>query len=275
MNDNIVSSLKLVYNPLVMYYGQWELGSDMFDLAIVKKDKNLFEEFLDRYYYTPLKVIFKDDILVKSFKFVICSKLTENGRSLYFSKRAFLKNVIANFDEMFAVSGKDVYKQIKKAIRIKKDSYRDVFNNGEKSAYYSEVKRDFLDCTLDISLEDYVLLCKKKYTRLLTGFNTLLEFFDKPLDVDKFIKCFDVNKLYLYTMNSLFMNNKKYYDLYGRLDYSIIYFDSYKELVSKIRKNDSFYNTFIIYTKDGATLVYTIDDLFKDYDDFMVKVNNK
>ncbi len=275
MNESIVSSLKLVYNPLVMYYGQWELGSDMFDLALVKKDKNLFAEFLERYYYTPLKVIFKEDSLVNSFKYVICSKLTNEGRGLYFSKKAFFANIISNFDEMVDSCGKDVYKQLKKEIRIKKDSYRDVFKNGERSLYYNDVKKEYIECDLDIQFEDFVLLCKKKYTRLLSGYNTLLDFFDKPLDTDKFIKCFDINKLYLFTMNALFLNSKNYYDLYGKLDYTIIYIDSYKDLVSKIRLEDNFYNSFINYYKNDELCVYTIDDLFKDYDEFIKRVNNR
>lgn len=271
MNENIIPSLKLVYKPLIMYYGEWELLNGLEELALEKKDKNLFEEFLDRYYYMPLSVIFKDEQLARSFKYAICSRLGDSGRTLYFSKKAFLRNVISNADELVSTNGEDVYQEIKKAIRIRKDIYRDVDNNGENSEYYEEIKNEYINCELDITLEEYVSLCKKKYTKLLSGYNAVLDLFDKSLNVDKFIKCFEANQLYLFTAYSLLQHGKKYYDSYGRLDYNVVVLDTYRELVNDLRKKDSFYNSYI--TLENS--VYTIDDLFKEYDDLLKKVNEK
>ena len=116
MNEEIITNLKLVYKPLIMYYGEWELLPRLEEISLTdKKGKNLFSEFLERYYYTPLNVIFKDEELSRSFKYAICSRLGSNGRSLFFSKRAFLRNVIANADEIVENSGDEVYQEIKKA----------------------------------------------------------------------------------------------------------------------------------------------------------------
>ena len=62
MNENMIPSLKLIYKPLIMYYGEWELSTGLEELSLEKKEKNLFKTFLDRYYYLPLSVIFIYDI---------------------------------------------------------------------------------------------------------------------------------------------------------------------------------------------------------------------
>lgn len=271
MNDNIIPSLKLVYKPLIMYYGEWELINGLEELSLENKGKNMFEEFLNRYYYMPLTVIFKDEQLARSFKYAICSRLGDSGRTLYFSKNAFLRNVISNADELINSSGEEVFQEIKKAIRVRKDVYRDVDNNGEASKYYEEIKNEYINCELDITLEEYVTLCKKKYTKLLSGYNAVLDLFDKSINVDRFIKCFNPDQLYLYTVYSLLQHSKKHYDSYGKLDYNIVVLDSYRELIDELRKKDSFYNSYI--TLDNS--VYTIDDLFKEYDELLAKISEK
>lgn len=271
MNDNIVSSLKLVFKPLIMYYGEWNLSNDLVNIGLNKKGKNMYNEFLERYYYMPLNVIFKDDDLVRSFNYSICSRLGNTGRNLYFSKISFLKNVIGNVEEILSDSGNEAetYKEIKKALREKKDMYRDVCNNGEESPYYEEIKNEYLSCELDIEFEDFIEMCKKKYTKLLTGYNAVLDLFDKPLMLDKFIACFDPNQLYLFTCYSLLEHSKKSYELYGKVDYNIVCLDTYRTVVMEERAKDNFYNSHITV----GDKIYTIDDLFKEYDKLLAKVN--
>lgn len=269
MNDNIVPSLKLIYKPLIMYYGEWELLDGLEDLALEKNGKNMFKAFLERYYYMPLKVIFKDEDLARSFKYAICSRLGDSGRTLYFSKVAFLRNVIANADAIVTKEGDSVYKEIKKAIRERKDIYREVEKTGNKSQYYDEVLREYNNCQLDISFEEFVLLCKKKYTKLLTGYNAVLDLFDKTISVDKFIECFDPNQLYLFTCYSLLKHSEEFLEKYNKLDYNIVALDTYRNLVNEIREKDKMYNSHILINDE----VYTIDDLFKDYDRLVVKAN--
>ncbi len=271
MNDNLISSLKLVFKPLIMYYGEWNLSNDLVNIGLDKKGKNSYSEFLERYYYMPLNVIFKDDDLVRSFNYGICSKLGSSGRNLYFSKKIFLKNVIGNVDEILSESNNEdeTFKEIKKAIREKKDMYRDVCNNGESSEYYEDIKNEYLACQLDINFEEFIDMCKRKYTKLLSGYNAVLDLFDKPLNLDKFISCFDPNQLYLFTCYSLLKHSEEYYELYGKVDYNIVCLDTYRSLVMELRKEDSFYNSHITILDK----VYTIDDLFKEYDKLLNKVN--
>ena len=266
MNKDILPSLKLIYKPLVMYYGEWELLEGLESIAKVEKDKNLFTEFLNRYYYMPLKVVFKNDDLVYSFKWAICSRLGEAGRGLYFSKRAFLRNIIANADDVVLYGGDKAYKEIKKAIRDRKDIYRDVDSLGEESSYYKSIKKEYKNTGLDIPFEEYIKLCKKKYTKLLTGYNAVLDLFDKSINVDAFIKCFDIDKLYLFTAYSLLKYSEGHYEKFGNLDYNINVLASYRTLVNNIREQDSLYNSSIVL----GDIVYTIDDLFKEYDELMV-----
>ena len=97
MNENIVSNIKNLSSPKELYYGEWILdGSGLEEISLSKKDKNLFIEFLNRYYYLPLSVVFKDEHLVKGFSASIVSKLVNGKRKMYFSKKAFLSNIISN-----------------------------------------------------------------------------------------------------------------------------------------------------------------------------------
>ncbi len=268
MHKDLLPSLKLIYKPLVMYYGEWELIEGLESIAKESKGKNLFTEFLDRYYFKPLKVVFKDEEMVSSFKWAICSRLGESGRTLYFSKRAFLRNIITNANDVVLYGGDNVYKDVKKVIRDRKDVYRDVDSNKENSKYYKEIKKEYTNSMLDISFEDYLKLCKKKYTKLLTGYNAVLDLFDKSINVDTFIKCFDLDKLYLFTAYSLLKYSEEHLERFGDVDYNVTVLDSYRELVNKIRETDSLYDSHIVL----GDVVYTIDDLFKDYDALQKKL---
>ena len=267
MNDIFVPNLKLLFKPIVVYYGEWELGEELHDIAIIKNGKNLYDEFLNRYYYMPLNVIFKDDTIVKTFELAICSRLVNNTRNLYFSKRAFLRKLINNIDEIVDINGDGVYKEIKKAIRNKKDEYRDVANLGEESEYYESVRGEYLNSNLEMDFEDFVDMCKKQYTKFLGGYNAVLDLFNKSINTDTFIKCFDIDKLYLYVCYRLLEHNKDYYDKYGKFDYNISFIDDYRNIVLKVREKENFYNTSLMVNKDGGKVVLTVDDLFKQLDE--------
>lgn len=172
---------------------------------------------------------------------------------------------------MIDTNGEEAYKAIKKAIRIKKDIYRDVYNNGEESKYYSQVMNEYLRYSCEESFEEFVKLCKRQYTRLLNGYNSVMDLFDKPINIDKFISCFDVSKLYLYTCYSILNNNYSYYNKFGNLDFTISFIDNYRNVIKKIREKEMFYNVSIYVEKDKEQLVYTVDDLFKDLDDIEMR----
>lgn len=270
MNNDIVASLKMIYKPLIMYYGEWDLLPGLKDIALEKRKKNLYEEFIDKYYYKPLMVIFKDEDIVNSFKYAICSRIGPKGRELFFSKKVFLSNLIPNVDEVYG-NGDNVFQNVKKALRIRKDKFRDVDNYGVESKYYKELKKEFKRYDTDMTFEKFISFCRKKYTRLITGYNAVLDLFDKPINIEKFILCFDLDKLYLHTAYSVLKHSKNQYESYGRVDYIISIVDAYKLFVKEVRYELSFYNTYILVNN----IVYTIDDLFKEYDLFMKEVSEK
>lgn len=270
MDNNIIASLKMIYKPLIMYYGEWDFLPGLKHIALEKRKKNLYADFIDKYYYKPLMVIFKDEDIVRSFKFAICSRIGAKGRELYFSKKVFLSNIIPNVEEVYG-NGDNVFQNIKKSLRVRKDKYRDVDNYGKDSKYYKELKKEYKLYKTDMKFDAFVTFCRKKYTRLLTGYNAVLEFFDKPLNIEKFITCFEVDKLYLHTAFSILQHSKYNYDSYGRVDYNLSIVDTYRLFIQDVRREDTFYNTYILVNG----IVYTVDDLFKEYDQFMKEVNGK
>ena len=271
MKDTSLIKVKDILKSSDSYPGEWEINKLISNISLSKNGKKLFESFLDRYYYLSLNVIFKDDELIKSFDFGLCSLPGDRERKLYFSKRTFLRNVIPNIDDVINCNGEVAYKSIKRALRIKKDMYRDYDLKGKKSDFYDDIINEYKRYNLNISLEDYIKISKKKYTRLLNGYNALLDFFSKPIDINKFVSCFDPDQLYLFICKSLLDLNSQYLDLYSKLDYTIKYVDDYIKYVGDTRKNCSFYNSHIILD-NNQMIVYTIDDLIKDYCELMRRI---
>ena len=270
MNENIVSNIKDISSPKELYYGEWVLdGSGLKEISNFKKEKNLYAEFLNRYYYLPLSVVFKDENLTKGFSASIVSKLVDGRRKMYFSKKAFLSNIISNIDEV--IKDDDSYKLLKKALRVKKDVYRDVYKLGTESEYYKEVLREYNACNTELSFDKFVALCKKKYTRLLTGYNTVLELLDKPIKVDKLLDCFKLDQFYLFVVFTILENNEKQYELYGKVDSNFVELDKFKDIVVAQRKKSPFYNCHVISI---ANKIVTIDDLLVRYEKLLEKLGN-
>lgn len=269
MNEELVSNIKQLSQPKELYYGEWLLDGECLlkNSLYDKKGKNYFKEFLDRYYYLPLSVVFKDDSLTKDFAVSIVSKLVDGKRKMYFSKKVFLSNIITNVDDV--IKDDDSYKIFKKAIRVKKDAYRDVYKLGSESKYYRDVYREYRACDTDLTFDKFVMICKKKYTRLLTGYNTVLELLDKPVNVTKLLGCFNTDQFYLYICYAVLINCEKQFEDYGRVDVNIQELDKYRTIVEAKRKESSFYNA-VIGLPDGTAV--SIDDLFKRYDELSNKM---
>ena len=271
MNDELIEQLKKVYKPNKKYEGEWDLDiSELTKISLNKNGKNLFSMFLERYYYMALNVIFKNDQLTRDFKCSLTSTMKSGKRTLYFSKKTFLRNFISNIDEMLEISGEEVYKSIKKEIRIKKDMYRDVCSNLEKSKFYKEIKSEYTLCNTNMSFEEFILTCRKKYTRLLSGYNAVMQFFDKNIDITKFINCFDPNQLYLYTMTSILVFNIKTFEKTGRVNFNMYCLEDYEKIIEKFRKKQPFYNSLI--SIDNS--IWTVDDYLKEYHEFINTISN-
>lgn len=269
MNENIVSNIKELSAPKELYYGEWILdGNGLKKISLCKKDKNLYEEFLNRYYYLPLSVVFKDDELTKGFKASIMSKLVDGKRKMYFSKKVFLSNIISNIDDV--IKDDDSYRILKKALRVKKDVYRDVCKFGIESEYYKEVLKEYKACKTDLTFEKFVAICKKKYTRLLTGYNTVLELLDKPVKVDKLLECFKLDQFYLFVVFTILENCEKQYETYGKVDSNFNELDKFKDIVVAQRKKSPFYNSHVI-SKNNT--IVTIDEVLERYERLLEKIN--
>lgn len=274
MND-IEKELKNLFYPEIPYEGTWTLGEIIKDIS--SKDSfgnDLYEKFLDRYYYKPLESILKDKEIVKTFHLGYCSYLKDGQRNLYFSKREFLKNIISNIDELIESETSKNLPKLKKALRDKKDTYRDCAKQGSESPFYNEIEKEYRAKKLDIPFPEYVALCQKKYTKILSGYNAILAFFDRPINIFNFISCFDSNQLYLYTCYSILKNCQVEYELYGRISTNENFIATYQNIVEKVRKKEPFYNTFITFNEDDKTRIYTPDDLIKDYTKLLDTVNN-
>ena len=48
---------------------------------------------------------------------------------------------------------------------------------------------------MDMEFEEFVEMCKKQYTKFLGGYNAVLDLFDKSINVDTFISCFDLDMM--------------------------------------------------------------------------------
>lgn len=268
--ETSLTKVKNILKSLDCYPGEWNLNKNLSCISLNKNDINLYEDFLNRYYYLPLDVLFNDRDLLKSFNYGICSLPGNGGRKLFFSKRIFFRNFIPNIDEVINSNGICAYIDIKRSLRVKKDMYRDVLTNSNKSNYYKDILNEYKMLNLDMEFEDYCKISKKKYTKLLNNYNALIDFFDKPIDINKFVSCFNPEQLYLYVCYNLLELNKLYLDLYSRLDFTIKYVSEYIKYIGEERERCSFYNSHIVL--DDVTKIYTIDDLVKEYNELLARI---
>lgn len=297
---NIGDSMKLkdilpseeLFHPQTFYEGEWLLGGpnsldgekDILILNAKKiNGKNMYEEFLEKYFYTPISDIIGSVSMSRVFFPRILLTEKNEKRQVLFSLPIFLCQQLAGLlnaskaTEEFLELGsqesseKDWVTFIKGELKKERKFYYDVFKNGNKSSNYAQVYQLYLDyiryseteIPFDIFLDGKISAC----TKLLVASRYYPDFFSKEIPLEPFLQAFDYDTLCLVAAKSSIDNCKATEKRVNLVDNSIGFVRSYLDSVDELREENPDYNCAIVVIDEetGYRKTIKIEDIERDY----------
>ncbi len=282
-----------LFNPSMFYIGSIHLGDHdrNFDILLmnakVKGKKNMYAEFLEKYYYQPMSVILKS----KSLSYVIPPLLEisdrEDGRrrttfSLVAYAQAKAESTLTpeeDYDECLKViqtgTQEDLIQFIKNILRKDRRRYEDVLNNGKKSQYYDivfDIYQEYMRSSrTSFPFSEFLISMKSGFDKSIIGSRQFVSFFNQDIDIEKLVDCFDYDKFCLLAAQSILDRGEVNTDGKLLVNNAILYVYRYLEAVEEYRQANPNYQTSIVvndYEKNKKKVI-TIDDVKRDFERLM------
>ena len=295
MNLKQIFTPQMIFRPDSFYDGEWSFGGvnnnpeDDY-LALNSKcvvGKNLYFEFLNMYYFNPLSqmlLISEVDIFYPSINYVVDNKcgirMTKYSLFMFIDKIInFLfeedKNIINEFMDLLDkdVSDDELINFIKLKLREDKKKYSDVLKNGKNSVYYEKIYNDYYNICRNrsFSFEFFVDETIQLESNLLVGSKYYKSFFDKEINIEALLKCFDYDTFCLVLAKSameMCLEVEKETNLVCNISN---YLYSYVEAVKLLKKEKPNYLCKMSYREDGKKLVYNSDQLINEFEKFLFR----
>lgn len=290
-----------LFHPPLYYEGEWLLGGDI-DInnplkeylsinAKKKNGKNMYSEYIKRNYYNHLRNILNSDNMINFFPPRIALTCDNSGqtRKVLFSLPAYIYYQVTNLHFVKHLTP-DYYKElldccdrkkqlqeVKELTRRERAYYYDIEKKGRLSEYYENAYITYENYInyykIKMDFKEYISARINTLTKLIMGNKYCLEFFEKEINLDEFIDCFDYDKLCLIAAKSSLDTNRITEQITGKADTSLVYVGSYLEAVSKLRKERSNYNCqILIYSKDkNKKCIIDIDDVKREYEAILAR----
>lgn len=260
-----------VFDPIPTYDGQWvfSLDENFSRNAIVDGDINLFIKFMEENYCKPLYEIFKTKrILDLPVKMISTPNENKQGRCLRFSKVDFFIELTAFLNQNIDRYGKDKdvhYEDImnlankipeeheitnlafSEALKTKAEKLKDVMNNEINSKYFEAAMKDYAPYKGRLDFSTYI---RNNYNLTIDFQNGLLQlgnFFDKKIDFEKFVACFDYDKFYLLMTKIVLEVCYEREKGTGYIDNCYPYLYRYKRAMDKVVEENKKYDPRIFY----------------------------
>ena len=278
-----------IFNPSLFYTGEVIMGNafpamDVLDLnSKTKSGAKRYLEFLNKSYFSPLAKILNSDSLARSFHPVISMTHTNEGtRTTKFSYQSFIMCKISGtleperYTQEFLELGNDASVEelstfLKKIQREERKKYDDVLNNGRSSKYFPVVFSLYQDHIRQsgnsISFQTFVSSVHSGAHKTTIATRYLGEFFEREIDIDELIRCFDYDKLCLIAAYSI-MEGCKIVEEHSNLVHNpAIFVTKYIEAVEELRTKDPKYNCSIrVYDeKTGGIKNYSVDQVIEEH----------
>ena len=283
----------IIFNPIPSFRGIWSISYDnLLKNAKVENGKNLFLEFMKKYYDEPLYAILQTTYF-KTFpvKIISLANIDNHGRCLLFSDfyfylgffaflnydidkvhktdeehKAYLEEI---YDKVF-ISYNDLNLALSEALKIKCDRLNDVLINEFNSEYFEAAMRDYNFENTGMDFHSYIAKTYDVATKLQVGVLKLNDFLDTKLNYQELYNAFEPDKFYLLCAVALYDNILKM-----EKDNKIIkncngYLEEYCKACNEIVKTEKDYNPKVLYEMEsGKKIRYTRRQLQKDYEAFM------
>lgn len=293
--------IDILFHPHMFYDSDWFLNGEesitgqrkKYLLLNSKKHKSitLYEQYLDKYYYKPLNNILNSKQLAYSFEPEIVLTVSDDGqkRVAQFCIMTYLMQMITSLNlvedavEHFIDEineNMDKAAQISKAkefMRLENRCYNDILNNGRKSTYYNKAldiyKLYSEHYKWNLSFEEFVKTQIYNLQKLMVGSRYYLETFNKEINLEDLVNCFDYDTFCLLAavsaLDACLITEK----IHNQVDYAAGYIKLYLDAVKKYRNNYHNYNCTIITGMDNKhkkTLV-DIDYVVKEFDALLAR----
>lgn len=291
--------IDILFHPNMFYDSDWFLNGDQ-TLSNQKKEylrlnsknqngRNLYNEYLEKYYYKPFNNILNSKKLAYSFDPQIVLTVSDDGQKrmtqfcfiTYLMQLIAFLNLVDNAFERFVEEiGEDIIKEnqllkAKELVRLESRYYHDILNKGKNSEYYNKALDIYhlysTHYKWDLSFEDFV--DRQIYTlqRLLVGSRYYLETFNKELNLAELLNCFDYDTFCLLAAVSALDACNTTEKLHNQVDYAASYLKSYVDAVKKYRNAHHHYNCSIITGIDNKhkKIIVDIDYVIQKFESLL------
>lgn len=270
-----------VFNPIRYYDGEFLMpflatslncNAMLSDNAIVENGKNLFDEYVKKEYLQPLANILENRT-GHIYPYFVINKLDYEKRKS--TKFYYLGYILENFYGMNVIPNEKKNKMFLLQDYDKiKTYYRNLLN--EQMSKYSTLIKNINNPRYDelknLAMEDYKVYCNKIYIKIsfedflklrinelkkeIKAINKLFNLFNKKIDTNKLMECFDFDTLALLSAYTSILQCETNLGIYNKVDYCLEVCQYYVQAVEQLRKNGlSNYNHSICVDKiTGKTI---------------------
>lgn len=279
--------IKELFIPNMFYTGEIVLGSlkpetDMFLMnAESKKGQNKYYEFLQKYYYEPFAKVLNSKSLSYSIPPVISLCHGNDGkRHVRFSFLSYVDGKISGtlnpdkYEEELEQLGleyteDDLNLFLKNMLRSERKIFDTVKENGRKSPHYAEVYKLYQmynQAGSHMKFEEFLDGMISGYIKSTFATRFYLDFFNKEINYEELVQCFDYDKFCLLAARSV-LDGCIYTELDSNMVHnSAIFVIKYLEAVEQMRDKNPRYNCSIkaVDLSTGKVRTYNIDDIIEE-----------
>jgi len=260
---------EIIFDPIPSYNGVWYFNvENLYKLSKKQDSKNLFESFINKVYFEPLKKIFNTNYIL-SFEINMVSMSNENkiGRCLKFSKYTFFENLLLFFDSKLDRVGRtkedhekylvDLYNTVfldnestniafANALKDKENKLSELKQEQINSKYFEAAMEDYELVDNKVSFEEYVDDLYNTAMSLQKGMIKLNDFFDYKIDYNAMYETFDADVFFLLFAKIIYEFNLVHDD-FDTVNNNISYLYHFSKAVSQSKEIDTNYDPVIRY----------------------------
>ena len=284
-----------IFDSRTFYDGVWSISGfprnandDMLAINAKKENgKNLYMEFLKKIYFEPLSDLCQITRISFFHPDLSFGDNPKTGkRDLFFSVPVFasqlLHTIMDNVNEEFMLmldnikSDEDIINFIRDKVRIDMRKYLNVKNNGRNSEYYQQVYQSYLDFlgtfSKHIGFDEFLTKRAQGESNLLMGLRDYKRIFEKKIDRDALIDCFDYDKLCLIMAKTNLAECLNIERQTGKVYNIAHYLQLYSIAIGEMKKINPNYQCIIQYPDSkGKLCSYSSEDLLKEYNALLVR----
>ena len=278
---DLIENNGFLFNPLITYSGSFFLrtgslanntfynaNQDVFVLnSKVQDGKNMYQEFVDKYFVVHFNDVIRG--IKRAITPVLMSEMNEDGigRSVRFSYTPTLLFLLEDRNLMLEApeNESELALYVKDHVKKRRDKMIDVLRNWEKSPYFREMQDRYEGSGYKLTYE-FLEKQKDYFTKMIFTLKDLSKTVStNNFDKDKFVECFDKDKMILMLCKCIVDSCNSTAELENSFHNCIV---EVIQLIHNVKELglDGEFNPVIKYYNEetGKLSVYSFEDLKKE-----------